>query len=234
MITAQIIQRVQSAYSKGIQSADTRLSNRHIYNKILSSRSLLLSQKANKNQKIGQLNYQTIPCVDMVSVPIVECPCIPARDQYILKSTHRFPWVISGISSHLIQNITSTDGSTRFSETKWETMSYSKADKYTSAKGQYFLRNGFLYISNSKEPEIITVTGLFEDPLEVLKYPGSCCVPVDPCIDPMEMEFPMDSALIDAVVQLCTEELIKLFMSIKQDSNNNSRDDRQQQLQQSE
>ena len=31
----EIIQRVQSLYSKGVQSDDTRLSDRHIYNKMV-------------------------------------------------------------------------------------------------------------------------------------------------------------------------------------------------------
>ena len=42
MILRDIIQRVLSLYNKGLQSDDNRLKPRHIYNKLITVRSLLL------------------------------------------------------------------------------------------------------------------------------------------------------------------------------------------------
>jgi len=58
MTIKEIIQRVQSLYSKGVQSDDVRLEDRHIYNKMITVRSKLISQEAKKRQKINQWNYQ--------------------------------------------------------------------------------------------------------------------------------------------------------------------------------
>ena len=62
----EIIQRVQSLYSKGCQSDDSRLSPRHIYSKLVSLRSKYISQQAKKKQKINQWNFQTLPCVELI------------------------------------------------------------------------------------------------------------------------------------------------------------------------
>ena len=53
MRVGDIIQRIQSLYSKGSQSDDTRLTPRHIYNKMLTVRSKLISEGAKKKQKVN-------------------------------------------------------------------------------------------------------------------------------------------------------------------------------------
>ena len=45
MTVGDLIQRVQSLYSKGVESDDSRLTRRHIYNKLLSVRSTLIFNK---------------------------------------------------------------------------------------------------------------------------------------------------------------------------------------------
>jgi len=56
MKVGEIIQRVQSAYSKGAESSDSRLSRRHIYSIVNTTRSTLLFNKLNKRQFINT-NY---------------------------------------------------------------------------------------------------------------------------------------------------------------------------------
>ena len=45
MTTGEVIQRIQSLYSKGVQSDDSRLRPRHIYNKLLSTTAKLYEQQ---------------------------------------------------------------------------------------------------------------------------------------------------------------------------------------------
>ena len=73
MTVGEVINRVQSLYSRGVQSDDTRLEDRHIYSKLITARSKVLSQKANKKQMLSQWNYQTIPCIQMVEASKHEC-----------------------------------------------------------------------------------------------------------------------------------------------------------------
>ena len=48
MKIGEIAQRVQSLYSRGVESDDTRLMQRHIYNKLLTTRAKLISEQAKK------------------------------------------------------------------------------------------------------------------------------------------------------------------------------------------
>ena len=77
MITGEVIQRIQSIYSKGVQSDDSRLRSRHIYNKLITVTAKLYEQQKNKKQKVNQWSYQVLPCVELIKTPIHECPCVP-------------------------------------------------------------------------------------------------------------------------------------------------------------
>ena len=132
MKVEELIQRVLSAYNKGVQSDDNRLTPRHIYSTILSVRSKLLSEESEKKQKVNQWNYQTLPCVELIKTYPNECPCIPPIGCMILKSKYKLPRPLTNYDSHLIQSVSSLDGSIMFSETSWNEKKYKKGNKYTS------------------------------------------------------------------------------------------------------
>lgn len=226
MITKEIIQRIQSLYSKGVQSDDSRLTDRHIYNKMLTSRAKLLSQKANKKQKISQWNYQTIPCVELIKAPTYECPCLPPVGCQILKTKIKLPEVISSMNRHLIQSVTSLDGSIIYSEVSWTEKKYKSFNKYTGSKPDFFIRNDYLYITHKEGPKLITITGLFENPLEVDKYPSYCekCEDCVDCESPLDKEFPLDNSIVDTLIDMCVNELVINFSKTREDITANSRD----------
>lgn len=228
MLIRDLIQRIQSLYSKGVQSDDSRLTPRHIYNKMMTVRSKLIYQKANKKQKLNQWNFQTIPCIELIKAPIHECPCLPPVGCEILKTKYPLPKPISNLTNHIIQSVTSLDGSVLYSETAWAEYKYKIGNKYTAKKPDYFIRNGYLYITHKTGPKVITVTGLFEDPLEVEKFPSYCdedCAECKDCGDYLDKEFPIDNDLIDTLIEFCIQELIVMFSQSEQDKTNNSKDD---------
>ena len=228
MIIREILQRVQSLYSKGVQSDDSRLSFRHIYSKVLTSRDKLMTQKINKRQLISQWNYQTINCVELVKAQPYECPCLPAVGCEILKTKYPLPKPLTGLlEGHVLQSVTSLDGSVVFSKTTWENKKYKKGSKFTKAKPDYYIRGDYLYITTKSSPRYISVTGLFEDPLEVLKYPNSCekeCEDCYDCISPLDRDLPIDKNMVETLVEMAAQELIALFSQGKEDTTNNSRD----------
>lgn len=229
MKIGELTQRIQSLYSKGIQSDDSRLSSRHIYNKLLSVRSRLLFQKANKKQKLNQWNFQTLPCVELIKAPIHECPCLPPVGCEILKSKFKLPNPITNLTHHLLQNVSSVDGSVIYSEIGFNEYKYKKGNKYTANKPDFFIRDGYLYLTYKTGPKIITVTGLFEDPLEVESFPSACDLDCNTCESILDKEFPIDNDLIDILIEMTIQELIIIFTQNNQDRTNNSSDDNQTQ-----
>lgn len=235
MIITNIIQRVQSLYSKGVQSDDSRLSKRHIYSKILTSRARLFTQKLNKRQKISQWNWQTLNCVELIKAEPYECPCLPSIGCVILRTKEPLPKPITGIlDGHAIQSVTSLEGSIIFSETTWEAKKYKKGSKFTADKPDYYIRDNYLYITTKKGPKAITITGLFDDPLIADSYPSICeetgCKESTPenicpeCVSPLDKELPVDNEMVETIIDMAAQELIGVFNQNREDITNNTRD----------
>jgi hypothetical protein len=227
MLIEEIIQRVQSLYSKGVQSDDTRLSPIHIYSKVVTVRSRLLIQEAKKKSKINAWNYQTIPCVEMIPAPKHECPCLEEGCK-VMRSKYKIPKPLSDLNNHLISSVTSIDGYNIYSETSWGSLKYVSGNKYSKSIYKYFIRNEYLYILDKFAPKVISVTGLFEDPLLVKIFPSVCdehdCEDCNECVDFNKVEFPMDADLIEPLIMMAHEELVGHFSKSVEDVTNNSRD----------
>lgn len=238
----EVIQRVQSLYSKGVQSDDTRLSSRHIYNKLLSGRARLFVQKINKRQSISRWNLQTLHCVELIKAMPYECPCLPPVGCVILRTKEKLPATLTGLNGHFITSVTSLEGSITYSETTWESKKYKAGSKYTANKPDYFIRDGYLYLTTKKGPKAITLSGLFNDPIEADTFPGICpdeecsgnvlAGPNDPatygdcpgCVGYPEKEFVLDNDLIETLVEMASKELISIFAQMREDLTNDSKD----------
>ena len=227
MLVEEIIQRIQSLYSKGVQSDDSRLSSRHIYNKLLTVRSRLISQEAKKKQKVSQWNYQTISCVELIKVPAHECPCIPPVGCDILRSKYKLPKPLSDLSGSLIQSVTTIDRLTKINPISINAIKSLAGNKYSKKDLAYFIEDGFLYISTPTKLQVLRLVGLFEDPVSVKNFETFCdtCKECEDCLDYQKEEFPIDNDMVDVLVQLAVEELIVMFSQSVQDLTNNSADD---------
>lgn len=228
MTVKEIIQRVLNLYSKGTPSDDARLTERHVYNKLLTVRSRLITQELNRRRKVSNWNYQVLPCVELIEVPLHECPCLPDVGCKILRTKHKLPKPLVNHSTHIISNVSSIDGSITYSETTFENKKYSRGYKYGKIKPDFYVRNGYIYITYRQGPRIITITGLFEDPVEVESFPSYCSEhnnqPNVQCYSILDTEFPIEADMIDVMIELSIQELVNMFSQIPEDRSNNSAD----------
>lgn len=226
MLLGEGIQRVQSLYSRGLQSQDTRLTARHIYSALITGRAVLLSQQYNKNQLVNEWSYQTLPCVELIKAPVHECPCVPSAGCMILRSKHKIPKPISGIDKHLFKPITSLDGTLRVDDDTFENVKYASGNKYTSNKPSAFFRNQYLYIVARRSLKVVPLTGLFEDIVAAKQFQSYCedCNDCN-CDDIMDMEFPIDGDLVKPLIDIAAQELIGIMKQVKEDKNANATDD---------
>ena len=138
MLTEEIIQRVQSLYSKGVQSDDSRLSSEHIYNVLTSVRSFLLSNKLKSKSKVSDWNYQTIGCIEIIEVKGIDCPCLPDIGCRMFRSKHKLPTPITDYSRDTITTVATVDGSKVFNLTTINRKRFSKGKRFTAEKGRLF------------------------------------------------------------------------------------------------
>lgn len=223
MLIGEVIQRVQSLYSKGVESDDTRLTSRNIYSKMITVRAKLLQQKSNKKQVISQWDYQTLQCVELVVAPVYECPCLPSLGCETLKTKYKIPTPLFNYNGSLIQSVTSLEGSVVFSYIGWVEKKHKSSNKYTSNKPDYYIRGSHLYITHKSGLKSISITGLFEDPLDAYNFTNQC-VDLNPCTSLFDLEFPLNDGLVDTLVEMTTNELIKTFQNTVEDITNNNLD----------
>lgn len=225
-----LIQRIQSLYSKGVQSDDSRLESRQIYAVLLSIRAKLLEQKAKKKQKLSAWTEQTIPCVKLVKAPMHECPCLPVPGCSILKSEFPLPVPLSDYDNSLISSVTSLDGKIIYSATSWTEKKYKKGNKYTGNKPDYYIRNNYLYVTHTSGPRVVSVTGVFTDPFEVTQFPSICdeidsnCEDCQSCDSPLDMEVPIDPSLVETLINMSYIELLQIFNQNIEDLTNDTKD----------
>ena len=239
MKIGEIIQRVQSLYQKGVESDDSRLSNKHIYNKLISSRAYLISQIFKKRFNVSEMNYQRLKCIELITVDAHECNCLPSTFKKILRSKYKIPKIVDNGSGLAIRLVADNNNKV-ISKTDSSSLSRITYNKFTGIQPYYAIYNDYLYIINIKLLKVVNIEAIFEDPISVYRFTTYCsdkndvdrdylCTPTEECDNCLcqlntQYEFPVDTSLIDLMIQSSVAELIKLFYSVKEDKNNDTSD----------
>jgi len=239
MKIGEVIQRVQSLYQKGVESDDTRLTNKHIYNKLISSRGYLISTMLKKRLYVSEMNYQKLRCVELITVNSHECNCLPDTTQKILRSRYKIPNIISGDLDLAIKVVTDNTGK-RISKTSSYDANMIQYNKFTNKSIYYFITNNYIYVLNTKLLKLINIEAVFEDVIKAYRFPNYCSDKANAdraylcpsteicencgCIKNIDYDFPVDTSLIDLIVENAVSELIKLFYSVKEDKSNDTSD----------
>lgn len=223
MNNREIIERVQSIYSKGAASDNTRLSSRHVFSKLKSAKALIIKRELDKNRKVSEFNFDYLECIEMVKALPYECPCAPPQGCEILKTKCKLPHAVTYRNGGFIQSVSSIDGSIIFNKTTWEHKQYRQFNRYVKPDNDYYIKDGYLYITTNKNLQAITVKGIFMDSLD--NSCKKCCEDQEQsCVSKLDETFNIEPDLIDVVVELAVQEIVEPFTKIKQDEENDGSD----------
>lgn len=203
----------------------TGWSNRLVYHHLRNARARLLYEKLHDKKKLLSTHvYQTIPCIPLIRIDTTECPCTPKKGCFFLRTKHPIPKLIGMPSS-----VTSSDGTglMDYDYVDWDKFKWKLNSRYkfTLAKGYYTFRqfeNGtHIYVYNDNFRKFLTVTGAFEDPLEIYFFPN--CETGDPnCFDPLDRPFLIDADLLPVMYELTLNTLMqskgRLLVDKRQDA----------------
>jgi len=221
----ELIERVQSAYSKGVKSDDSRLSNRHIYSKLKSVRNKLISQQLKKRQKISDWNFIILSCVELIKVEKHDCPCLPALGCKVYRTKEKLPKVLTNLNKHIIQWVMTIESSRIIDETTRESYLYNTGNKYTKKHLKYILENGYMYIYGEYIPNLIKIKLLAENPIEAYNFPSYCEQSYqNDCESILDKVFPIDGDMIEPLLEMSFPELINIFSQSIEDISNNTSD----------
>jgi len=188
-------------------SDDIGWSSRLIYYYILRYRAKLIREKVLRNRELSHWNYQTIDCIPLEKASLSECPCPPKPGCNWLKIKYPIPKPL-----HRLKSVTSKDGQVTYTFVEWERLKNKITSRISAQarKAYYTIKtrnNGtYVYLYNDNFKKHITVTGIFENPLEV-QYYYDCEGNVEPCKNPLDEEFILDPDLLPIVYDLAFAQI---------------------------
>jgi hypothetical protein len=206
-------------------STDSLITDRVIASEIRNNALMLIKRETNLRKLWATSTiFTTIPCLEMVEVPISECceyadPCTVARSKY------KLPRISEGNYQYVIQGVYSINAmGGKGKKLKEITINrYLNLLKLPIIKKEeyYWIINGYLYVSNPLL-QAIRIAALFEDeiPNEIL-YPECDCgkdYPIeDLCKNPLDKEFALPGYLEKQVLSLVSQNLLATYFRIKTD-----------------
>lgn len=209
---------------------DSEIDDRYIMYLYQIKRSKYLRQDLNNMQRsIDVITTQTL-CLETEEVTASECPTDIVCDK-ILRTKQPIP---KPLELHLNVALTSVKPVTKlgipFSFTNKERAIHFKNSPYKN-KIFAFLDNDYhiYFVSNSESLallECVSITGIFDDPLELVNYKNCCNCNDDSniCFDEDSSDYPLTSHHIDLISEEIVQQLIRK-LQIPEDKINNSTDD---------
>jgi len=169
--------------------------------------------------------FTTIPCLEMVEVPISECceysdPCNVARTKF------KLPRITEGNYQYVIQGVYSINAlSGQGKKLKEITINrYINLLKLPIIKKEeyYWITNGYLYVNNPLLKAIRLVALFEEDVPNEIMYPECGCgspeySTEELCKNPLDKESPVPGYLEKQVLELTSQKLLNTYFALKTD-----------------
>ena len=207
-------------------STDSLITDRVIASEIRNNTLLLVKRETNL-RKLWSTNtlFTTIPCLEMVEVPISECceyvdPCTIARSKY------KLPKIAEGNYQYVIQGVYSINAMSGVGKRLKEITinRYVNLLKLPVIKNEqyYWIMNNYLYVNNPLL-KAIRISAFFENdvPNEVM-YPECGCgddnaTDEEWCKNPLDKQFALPGYLESQVLELTSKKLLSTYFSLKTD-----------------
>lgn len=192
MLIRDILQQIEHYLSIGVPSDDSRYSRRWLYNEFLAARAFVIGKEYANNRQVMSSNAQSI-CVKL--------------DKVLKCGAH------SGIIATPIYGITgaplilelSSDTSI-YSYVDPSTFNHAKSNRILARKGVYTIDAFELKLYAKKIPDTVQLTYVPYDPISA--YLRSC-EQVDKCISYLDLRIPMDSKILEQILQIMKQNIMQ-------------------------
>lgn len=214
----ELVYDIKNIAYGGFQSDDVPVSDRQVAYWINQERAVLIAQLFSANKTIPESLIQFLECVDMECLDPAECCDIESCER-VLRSTQKLPQTIHRNGRNTIFDVSSVDKTVGFTETNYIRQRTNKYSKYTGTKPRWFIKNNYLYLTNTHELEVVSLSGIFEDPTEALLF--KTCDGVA-CWD-WDSPYPITSRLASVITNKILQERLGITTKMPNDENNDAR-----------
>jgi hypothetical protein len=226
MIISKLIYDVRTAIRDTVD--DTRFSDRYIIYLYNLKRSKYLRNDANNLQKLIDNSILQKFCMELEEVSINECG-LDYDCGTIMRSKTTIPTPLElHLKSAIIEVKPSIKITKPFNFVNKERAIWSQYSPFSDSIYSFLDRDMKIYLISKSETvkliDCITITGIFEDPLELQNYKNCCgCNDAKPCFDEDETEYPLQAHHIDNIRNEIIQTLIG-SLNIPEDEINDAND----------
>lgn len=230
MILENIIYDVRESLK--VYTDDSEISNEYIIYLYGIKRSKYLRQELNNYQRTTDISVTQTLCLGLERVSVNECG-LDLDCATIVRTKRPIP---QPLELHIKSAITSVKPTERiaipFNFVTKQKAIYSQHSPFNRGIFAFLDNDKYIYLISEDEVlnllECITITGVFEDPLDLANYTNCCSCTSNslPCFDEMTSNYPLQPHYIDLIKNEIVNELIKK-LNIPEDTKNNSTDDKE-------
>jgi len=203
----------------GNTSDDADISERQVAFWINQVRALLIRQELSNKLDIHDSYIQQFT-VELDRVDTAE-DCEVETGCYLLRSISKIPTTIRRGGKNTIISIQSLDEKQSFSETSFFRKRFNAYNKYTGSKSRWYLKNDYLYLTNTKVIERIKISGVFENPEDLAEFTtceGNSCFSWDD-------KYPISADMVLAISDIILKSKFNIIASNPKDDNTNDAKD---------
>ena len=220
----KLVSDVRSVHK--ILSTDALITDRAIASEIRNNANLLIKRETNL-RKLWATDtlFTTIPCLEMVEVPISEC-CNYVDECTIARTKFKLPRISEGNYQYVIQGVYSINalGGTGKKLKEITVNRYINLLKLPVIKNEeyYWISNEYLYVNNPLLKSIRLVALFEEDVDNEILYPECGCgtpeyTTEELCKNPLDKEFPLPGYLEQQTLELTSKKLLSTYFNVKTD-----------------
>ncbi len=216
MTIGEIISRIRT--SPKIQNVDARISDRNVYNQMITARDVLI-KNADENKELLKMSFLFKPLnyVELIEIDAIEA-CGIDSDCLIRRTKDPLPKMLKAKFGDIILAVTSIDGYTDLqalvTRRAFTRRIESDDAKYDSSL-YYFIEGEYMYFPNL-DWEGVRIIAFWQDDELIDQLNG--CDEVSLCKPIKDKEFLCPSYLIDAIVGKSIEEIMRAYNAVREDS----------------
>ncbi|MBV1928395.1 MAG: hypothetical protein KUG81_02670 [Gammaproteobacteria bacterium] len=224
----KLIYDVREALSQ--YSDDTELSDRYIVYLYNIKRAKYLRQDLNNYQRTFDNSIKQTFCIDLEIISANECG-IDIECDTLLRTTKPIPTPLELHTKVAINSVKPTNRlSVPFNFISKRRTSYLDGASFQRAVYSFLDDDGYIYVTSGQNNNTVkflnclTVTGVFEDPLDLREFQTCCgCDTAAPCFDDATTEYPLQPHWVDIIKKEIIMELAQLA-GVPEDKTNDSTD----------
>lgn len=209
-----IIDDIRAIATSGSNPNEFRIPDEQISYWISQIRAMLIGQSLAKKDDLNDTWLQTITCMELELADASEC-CLAPSNCYVLKTIRKLPSTIDTWRANWIVSVTTADGDP-ISKSNQFSSRYQKYNKYTNDTRYYYLKNDYIYVVNDVMLEMINVTALFQDPMDLEDFvacDGSCFT--------AESYYPVSANMASTITDIIIKtKVLPMLQQFKQDNAN--------------